>query len=175
MTAPEDINPRQAPIPLGLCQCGCGQKTKRASRTRRSSGWVKGRLLRYVRGHRVCETNRYIVVDTGYATPCWIWLLAKNNCGYGNHRAAYERRYGAVPEGLSLDHLCGHRDCINPDHLEPVSQAENCRRGRNTKLTAAEVKDIRAAKETQRVIARRYGISQSQVSRIRAGLAWRDP
>ncbi|KKK94743.1 hypothetical protein LCGC14_2679800 [marine sediment metagenome] len=42
---------------------------------------------------------------------------------------AYELRYGPVPDGLELDHLCLTRSCWNPDHLEPVTHKENGRRG----------------------------------------------
>lgn len=45
------------------------------------------------------------------------------------HRAVYTSEVGEIPEGLVLDHLCRNRICINPDHLEPVTQKENCRRG----------------------------------------------
>jgi hypothetical protein len=34
-----------------------------------------------------------------------------------------------VPTGLHLDHLCGNRSCVRPDHLEPVTQRENTLRG----------------------------------------------
>ncbi len=45
------------------------------------------------------------------------------------HKVAYELVCGDVPAGLELDHLCRNRLCCNPAHLEPVTSAENKRRG----------------------------------------------
>lgn len=74
--------------------------------------------------------------------PCWEWTAAtmKQN-GYGvfnrgrsdgtvlAHRFSYELLVGPIPDGLQLDHLCRNRICVNPDHLEPVTQRENLLRG----------------------------------------------
>ncbi len=70
---------------------------------------------------------------------CWVWPGAHTSTGYGQikvdgrmalaHRVAYEMLVGSVPTGLVLDHICRVRACCNPDHLEPVTQAENVRRG----------------------------------------------
>ena len=69
---------------------------------------------------------------------CWEWQGAKGQ-GYGNfylhgkfpraHRYAYELLVGPIPDGLTLDHLCRNRACVNPDHLEPVTQKVNTLRG----------------------------------------------
>lgn len=73
---------------------------------------------------------------------CWLWLGTLNAYGYGvlryshrgqaiAHRVAYEILRGPIQDGLSLDHLCRIRCCVNPRHLEPVTRGENVRRGEN--------------------------------------------
>ncbi|WP_397517792.1 HNH endonuclease signature motif containing protein [Rhodococcus oxybenzonivorans] len=48
------------------------------------------------------------------------------------HRAAYEAFRGSIPDGMTLDHLCERRSCVNPWHTEPVTNRENIRRGRRS-------------------------------------------
>lgn len=71
---------------------------------------------------------------------CMLWLASRTTTGgYGcfgvagktrrAHRVAYELTFGPIPNGLVVDHLCRVRHCVNPDHLEVVTQAENHRRG----------------------------------------------
>jgi hypothetical protein len=69
---------------------------------------------------------------------CWLWTASIKTTGYGQikggdkmllaHRVAYELVNGPIPVGMSIDHLCRVRSCVNPEHLEVVSMAENVRR-----------------------------------------------
>lgn len=45
------------------------------------------------------------------------------------HRIVYELLADPIPEGLTLDHLCRNRPCVNPAHMEPVTMGENSARG----------------------------------------------
>lgn len=68
---------------------------------------------------------------------CWIWMKCERN-GYGvlsindrlryAHRFSYELHKDAIPNGMTIDHLCFVRTCVNPEHLEVVSVSENIRR-----------------------------------------------
>ena len=79
---------------------------------------------------------------------CWYWLAGKTSKGYGDfwlnrkhklaHRFSYEQLVGEIPQGLTLDHLCRNRGCVNPNHLEPVTKGENVLRG--VGITANNVK-----------------------------------
>ncbi len=71
------------------------------------------------------------VVEAG---DCWLWTASGKQYGkFGGegglaHRFAYEDMVGPIPDGLTIDHLCNNKRCVNPSHLEPVSMAENIRR-----------------------------------------------
>ncbi len=71
--------------------------------------------------------------------PCWLWFGTIDAYGYGVinidrkvkqcHRVSFELAKGEIPVGLTVDHLCRVRPCLNPDHLESVSRGENVLRG----------------------------------------------
>lgn len=76
---------------------------------------------------------------SGGPDACWPWLAKRNWMGYGNfwadgrewmaHRWAYQELVGPITEGLTLDHLCRNRWCVNPAHMEQVTLGENILRG----------------------------------------------
>ncbi len=84
---------------------------------------------------------------------CWIWKGAVGHGGYGRvwvdkkqraglvHRVVYEHERGPIPAGLTIDHLCRNRVCVNPDHLAPCTIKENLHR-------SSEIEWARRAKWT---------------------------
>lgn len=78
-------------------------------------------------------------VDRIAGAPCWLWTGNQFHDGYGQfnvqgrqlraHRWAYEAGVAPIPEGLVIDHRCRNRLCVNPDHMEPVTNQENVLRG----------------------------------------------
>lgn len=89
-----------------------------------------------------------LVQRTIITEGCWFWQGYKMKGGYGTvyhagrnnylaHRWSYEHFIGPIPEGLHIDHLCGHRDCLNPFHMEPVTLVENVLRGSGVTATNA--------------------------------------
>ena len=76
---------------------------------------------------------------------CWLWTGARQSRGYGSwsmdgrrqsvHRITYQSFVGAIPDGLTIDHLCRTKPCCNPAHLEVVTVAENVRRARSSPIT----------------------------------------
>jgi len=128
-------------------------------------------------------------------TDCWNWTGSKRG-GYGQimidktprgaHCVSYEIHRGTIPAGIFVCHQCDNRACVNPAHLFLGSAADNAAdrdaKGRqiifngadhgSAKLSEADVIAIRSSSESQRKLGQRYGISGSQVCRIRTGKQW---
>lgn len=173
----------------GTCACGCGEKTKIATRNDHRDGTKKGQPVLYVRGHhRRKSFVEYIEEDRGYSSKCWIWQKATNTdpktggIGHGHvfdgekmrpaHIVYYERKYGRVPEGHELHHLCEQKPCVNPDHVNPVTDAEH--KQSHAHLTPQIVREIRSSKDTKRDLAVRYGVSVSNIKMILLGKTWKN-
>lgn len=127
---------------------------------------------------------------------CWLWTGATwGMMGYGViisgssrdgtrrtmsvHRVSYEHNVGPIPTGMHVLHRCDVPTCVNPAHLFLGSDLDNTRdrqhKGRHRKGTKlrpgdiSEIKKLLAAGVSQPEIARTFGVSPSQISRINTG------
>lgn len=129
-------------------------------------------------------------------STCWNWIACKDIDGYGRfhvgpklvgaHRYSYELHKATIPKDLVIDHLCRNHACVNPDHLEPVTDRENRRRGiilkgeqrPNSKLTAGQVLAIRrlalsSAYFRYENVALQFGINPQTVVKIINRTLWK--
>ena len=133
------------------CGCGCGEVIPLVDRR----GRPRKRVLGHSRGprHKRPASERFFEkVDRDWSTGCWRWTSVIKANGYDAfwaggrfvqaHRYAYELSRGTIPAGLTIDHLCRLRACVNPAHLEAVSIGVNTRRSPYT------LPSINAAKTT---------------------------
>lgn len=133
---------------------------------------------------------------------CWLWTGCTNKhgrpfIGLGSatqgsalaYRVSWLLHRGPIPEGMAVCHHCDNPSCVNPDHLFLGSQAENLRDMRQKarqrsvrqpgaalfvrKLTAEDVRDIRASDAPSREICERYGVTSAAIVAVRARKTWR--
>lgn len=116
--------------------------------THRAKGYCNPHYKRLVRhgdplGKRtiIPEAERFWAkVDKCGDSACWNWTAGRTAQGYGGfhpakyvtelaHRWSYKAAYGDLQSDLVIDHLCRNRTCVNPAHLEQVTDLENLRRG----------------------------------------------
>lgn len=100
-------------------------------------------MMRVASDKHSTEERFWDKVEKG--NSCWLWIGKRmpngyarfkvGGCGIYAHRFAYELLVGPIPEGLQIDHLCRVRHCVNPRHLEPVTQRENKNRGLKGRAT----------------------------------------
>lgn len=140
-------------------------------------------------------------VKIGQPDECWEWQASKYRNGYGvfnappitrlAHRFAYHTTYGLIPRGMVICHHCDNPACCNPAHLflgTSHDNAQDCivkgrakrgdRRGERSGravVTADQVPLIRneaLAGLSHRTLARKYGLSKTQIGRIVRGESW---
>jgi hypothetical protein len=111
--------------PKGLCNCGCGEATPIAPRSRTRAGWVKGEPMPKIPSHRTPAP----LLDP--VTGCLIWMGRMEN-GYGRHGAAgahvvaWEKANGRkVPKGYEVHHKCVNPPCVNASHLDAIPAWQN--------------------------------------------------
>lgn len=135
-------------------------------------------------------TRFWRMVERAGVEECWEWRGRKTEKGYGKtsvrskpklaHRTAWTFSHGAIPGDLFVLHNCDNPGCCNPAHLRLGTQADNMEdrrirrrtargeRIRSAKLSDADVAEIRNSTGLQKDVAAKFGVTPSQVSRIRA-------
>ncbi len=149
-------------------------------------------------------TERFRVKYHETETGCWIWFAAKDAGGYGRfkwngridgaHRVSWEMANGAVPRQMDVLHRCNVKACVNPAHLYLGTQKDNMRdamrdglwvcpdrsgiRNAAAKITPETARAIRLeyaqGDVSQAMLAAKFGMHQTNVSRIVRKANWRD-
>lgn len=92
---------------------------------------------------------------------CWLWTGACLPTGYGafwheggmvySHRLSYAWAHGEIPEGMYVDHRCHTHNCVRPDHLRLVTNAQNLQNRRGaTRASTTGVRGVHWSKRDQK-------------------------
>lgn len=135
------------------------------------------------------------VVDP--SSGCWLSSYCGDGAGYAHfrvdgrmvcaHRLSFAAFVGSIPAGKLVLHRCDVRKCFNPEHLFLGSHADNAadavRKGRlfravgeangSAKLSADQVRELRASSLSAVELAKRFGVSDTSVRQARRGLTWK--
>lgn len=112
---------------------------------------------------------------------CWVWMAAIHPSGYGlfrsksqgrAHRWAWEYLVGPIPQGMTIDHRCLVKRCVNVAHLEVVSVSENSRRAHTSRTRREKSHCPRGHEYTEENTYRNQGGRYCRKCGIRATLAW---
>lgn len=148
------------------------------------------------------STSKEVIVEA-QENGCWKCLShCTDKDGYvrirynGKHdrlfRVLYQQKYGKIPKGLVLRHLCNNAWCVNVEHLKVGTQKENyqdmidCGRSpkgkrnlkisgeknNNHKLSEKQVKEIYLSKLSLKTLSKIYGVSTSNISYIKNKKQW---
>lgn len=134
-----------------------------------------------------------VEVETEHGT-CWVWSGSTHPLGYGRygaelaHRIAWQVHSGEHPGKKVVMHKCDNPPCVNPNHLQIGTQADNLRdmwaKGRGshgerhrwarlTQKQAIEIISRRRRGVKLKTLAERFNVNVSTISRIANGVRWR--
>ena len=136
------------------------------------------------------EKQRFLAKVKRVISGCHEWQVGINRGGYGKlwfrgkcsvpaHRVAFTLFTGAIPDGSNVLHHCDNRKCVNPEHLFLGTLQDNIRdmddkgrRGTKSCLTysdANEIREMLSNRYSQKVIAKKFNVDQTTISRIKLG------
>jgi hypothetical protein len=180
---------------------GCGKKSNARGlcQTHYSRWRIQGHTGPSHRTHGSLEDRFWRKVRKSEG-GCWEWTGSSTTAGYGTirigaagagsvlaHRFSFELHHGPIDPLHFVIHSCDNPRCVNPEHLRQGTPRDNMldmmEKGRkvvpvgaehfSAKLDPAKVRQVRASKESNAALARKYGVNASAISNIRHGITWK--